>query len=99
MGIDVVMFLQKMKIELADFTMDIVGAKNPTPPQYFTSIDMTLHIGGKKIDPRKVDRAVLLSHEKYCSVYNSLRKDMRMNIKYLIENRESSVSEFESGPD
>jgi uncharacterized OsmC-like protein len=37
---------------------------------------MTLHIAGKNLDPKKVDRAVSLSHEKYCSVYNSLRKDI-----------------------
>jgi putative redox protein len=90
MGIDMVMFLQKMKIELADFKMDIVGERNPTPPQYFTSVDMTLHIAGKNIDPKKVDRAISLSHEKYCSVYNSLRKDMHMNMKYIIEDREPS---------
>jgi len=88
MGIDVVMFLQKMKIELADFKMDIIGERNASPPQYFTSVDMTLHIAGKNLDPKKVDRAVSLSHEKYCSVYNSLRKDMAVNIKYILEERE-----------
>jgi putative redox protein len=88
MGIDMVMFLQKMKIQLADFKIDILGERNPMPPQYFTAIDMTLHIAGKNIDKKKVDRAVSLSHEKYCSVYNSLRKDMRMNIKYVIEDKE-----------
>jgi uncharacterized OsmC-like protein len=31
---------------------------------------------------------VSLSHEKYCSVYNSLRKDMAVNIKYILEDRE-----------
>jgi putative redox protein len=90
MGIDMVMFLQKMKIQLADFKIDIVGQRNATPPQYFNAIDMTLHIAGKNVDTKKVDRAVALSHEKYCSVYNSLRKDMRMNIKYIIEEREPS---------
>jgi putative redox protein len=64
MGIDVVMFLQKMKIELADFKMDILGERNTTPPQYFSSVDMTLYIEGKNLDPEKVDRAVSLSHEK-----------------------------------
>jgi len=88
MGIDMVMFLQKMKIQLADFKMDIIGERNPAPPQYYTGVDMTLHIAGKNIDKKKVDRAVALSHEKYCSVYNSLRKDMSVNIQYVIEEKE-----------
>lgn len=88
MGIDVVMFLQKMRVELDDFKIDLVGQRNVDPPQYFTSVEMTLHIAGKNVDPRKVDRAVSLSHEKYCSVYNSLRKDMGISLKYIINNGE-----------
>lgn len=88
MGIDVVMFLQKMKVNLASFTIKIAGERNPTPPQYFKKIDMILIIGGKEIDIKKVERAVSLSHEKYCSVYNSLRKDMIVNVTYQIEEKE-----------
>jgi putative redox protein len=88
MGIDVVMFLQKMRVELADFRMNITAERNPTPPQYFKKVDCILSIAGKNIDPKKVDRAVSLSQEKYCSVYNSLRKDLVMNVTYNIEEKE-----------
>jgi putative redox protein len=84
MGIDVVMFLQKMKMELENFKMDIVGERNPTPPQYFKTVDMVLHLKGKNLNPKKVARAVSLSHEKYCSVYNSLRKDIDVKVSYNI---------------
>ncbi len=84
-AIDVVMFLQKMHIELAGFKIDIFAERNPTPPQYYKTIEMTLHISGKNIDPKKVERAISLSHEKYCSVYHSLRKDMDVKIKYIIK--------------
>ncbi|MFZ5996505.1 MAG: OsmC family protein [Nitrospirota bacterium] len=88
MGIDVVMFLQKMRVELANFKLEIIGERNPTPPQYFKAIEMILHIAGKNLDPKKVDRAVSLSHEKYCSVYNSLRKDMDVKVRYILEEKE-----------
>ncbi|MDA8083590.1 MAG: OsmC family protein [Nitrospiraceae bacterium] len=88
MGIDVVMFLQKMRIELADFKINLVAERNPTPPQYFKKIDCVMQIAGKNIDPKKVDRAVSLSQEKYCSVYNSLRKDMEVNVTYTLEEKE-----------
>ncbi len=93
MGIDVVSFLQKMKAEIADFKMDIVGERNPTPPQYYKSVDMVLHIAGKNLDAKKVDRAVALSHERYCSVYNSLRKDMEVKVRYTLEEREPKPKE------
>ncbi len=84
MGIDVVMFLQKMKIDLESFTVDMIGERNTTPPQYFKTVDIVLHLKGKNLNPKKVARAVSLSHEKYCSVYNSLRKDMDVKVTYNI---------------
>ncbi|MBA4374465.1 MAG: hypothetical protein C0402_16570, partial [Thermodesulfovibrio sp.] len=74
--------------ELADFKINLVAERNPTPPQFFRKIDCVMHIAGKNIDPKKVDRAVSLSQEKYCSVYNSLRKDMEVNVTYTLEDRE-----------
>jgi len=88
MGIDTVMFLQKMKVELSDFKMDIMAERNPTPPQYFKAVEIVLHIAGRNISHKKVDRAVALSHEKYCSVYNTLREDMEMKVRYVIEQPE-----------
>ncbi|MBI3593053.1 MAG: OsmC family protein, partial [Nitrospirae bacterium] len=67
---------------------EIIGERNPTPPQYFKAVEMLLHIAGKNIDSKKVDRAISLSHEKYCSVYNSLRKDMDVKVKYILEEKE-----------
>jgi len=88
MGIDVVMFLQKMRMEITGFKITTVGERNPSPPQYFRSIEMTLYITGRNLDTRKIERAVSLSHEKYCSVYNSLRKDMDVKVKYVVEEKE-----------
>ena len=87
MGIDVVMFLQKMKMDFESFRMDINGERNATPPQFFKKIEMVLHIAGKDLNRKKIDRAVALSHEKYCSVYNSLRKDIDVSIKYILEEK------------
>lgn len=86
MGIDIVMFLQKMKMDFESFKMDIKGERNITPPQYFKTIEMVIHIAGKNLNANKIARAVSLSHEKYCSVYNSLRKDMDVKVTYNLED-------------
>ena len=62
--------------------MDITGERNTTPPQYFKAVDIVLHPTGKNPNVKKAARAVSLSHEKYCSVYNSLRKDMDAKVSY-----------------
>jgi putative redox protein len=88
MGIDVVMFLQKMRVRLASFKVELAGERNPTPPQYFKVIEMVFYIAGKDLNPEKVDRAISLSRAKYCSVYNSLRKDLEMKVRYVLEEKD-----------
>jgi putative redox protein len=84
LAIDVVTFLRKMKGEITSFEIEISGQRNPTPPQYFKSVEMIIHIAGKEITPRKLDRAISLSQEKYCSVSHTLRKDTPIKVSYTI---------------
>ena len=88
MGIDVVSILAKMRITLASFRMEIEGERNPIPPQYYKAVEIVLYIAGKNLDPRKVERAIALSREKYCSVYNSLRPDLALNVRYVLEEKD-----------
>ena len=87
MGIDAVSFLQKMRANLASLKIDITGERNPTPPQYYKAIEMVLHISGERITQKQVERAVALSQEKYCSVYHSLRKDLKVSVKYILNGQ------------
>ena len=86
MGIDMVSFLKKMKVEIKSYKMDIIGERNPTPPQYYTAIEMIISVTGTGLTARKIERAISLSQEKYCSVYHSLRKDMKVRVEYAFEN-------------
>jgi uncharacterized OsmC-like protein len=51
-------------------------------------VEIILHIAGKDLNPKKVQRAVSLSQEKYCSVYNSLRNDLDVTVKYVLNDLE-----------
>ena len=86
MGIDMVSFLKKMKCEIKSYKMDIVGERNPTPPQYYIAIEMIITVTGSRLTAKKIERAISLSQEKYCSVYHSLRKDMKVKVDYTFEN-------------
>ncbi len=86
MGIDMVSFLKKMKVEIKSYKMDIVGERNPTPPQYYTSMEMIISVTGAGLTAKKLERAISLSHDKYCSVYHTLRKDMKMKVDFAFEN-------------
>ncbi len=83
-AIDVVSILRKMRCEVATCEIDVEGARNLDPPQYYKSMRLMIHISGDGITPKKIDRAISLSLDTYCSVYHSLRKDMELSIEYQI---------------
>ena len=85
LAIDLVLFLQKMKVEIKNFEIETTGERNPVPPKYFKAVHMKIRIAGKGITPKKLDRAISLSQKKYCSVHHSLRKDMDIKVSYIIE--------------
>ncbi len=84
LGIDVLFFLKKMRADITDFKMEYSGTRNPTPPQYYKVIEILIKITGDGITPKKVERAISLSQEKYCSVYHTLRKDIEVKVDYTI---------------
>lgn len=84
LAIDVVSFLKKMRAEITSFKIDYSGERNLTPPQYYKAMEMVINISGKNITPKKMDRVIALSQGKYCSVYHSLRKDIKVDVKYNI---------------
>ena len=46
---------------------DVDGDRAETDPKVFTNVRMHYIVTGRNLDPKKVERAVQLSEEKYCS--------------------------------
>ena len=90
MAIDIVSILKKMRMDISRFRIDISGERNPDPPQYFTAVEMTLHLAGQNLEGGRVERAIALSREKYCSVYNSLHPDLDLKVLYILEEAKSA---------
>ena len=64
---DVVLILHRGREALTDCVVDIDAERAETDPKVFTKIDMHFIVTGKNLDPNKVERAIKLSAEKYCS--------------------------------
>ena len=85
LSIDIVHMLRKMRCDVTQYEMEAEGARNLTPPQSYKSIDLKFTVSGEGITTKKIDRAIALSLDKYCSVYHSLRKDIKVNVTYEIK--------------
>ncbi|MEJ2110780.1 MAG: OsmC family protein [Acidobacteriota bacterium] len=85
MAIDVVSILKKMRCSLSAMSMKIHGKRSEQPPQRLRSVVLDLFLKGDNLAEEKVQRAISLSAEKYCSVRHSLREDIDIKTVFHIE--------------
>jgi putative redox protein len=71
---DVVHILRKSRQPVSDCVAEIDADRADTDPKVFTRIHVHFIITGKGLDPRRVEQAVTLSSEKYCSASIMLGK-------------------------
>lgn len=70
---DVVMILSRQRQELTDLYIEVEAVQLPDPPYTFTEIHQNYVLEGENLDPNKVERAIQLSEDKYCSVAATIR--------------------------
>lgn len=66
-SIDVTMILEKARQEIKGCKVEITAERAESIPKIFTKIHVHFIIEGKNISPERVERAIALSAEKYCS--------------------------------
>ena len=71
---DVVEILKKGRQAIDDVIVELDADRAPEPPKVFTRIHLHFIVRGRGIDPKKVERAIALSVEKYCSATAMLEK-------------------------
>lgn len=83
-SMDVVMILQKMRVDLQKYSVELEAERAADHPKVFTKIRMVYHVWGHEIPPDKVERAVQLTQEKYCGVLHMLNKTAEIEFSYQI---------------
>ena len=71
---DVVHILRKSRQPVTDCVADLDATRADTDPKVFTKIHIHFTVTGKGLDPKRVEQAVKLSAEKYCSASIMLGK-------------------------
>ena len=80
-SVDVLDILAKRRTPVESLEIDVVGERVDTIPRRFKQITLTYHIAGKDIERDQADRAIELAITKYCSVRDSLSRDIVIDWK------------------
>ncbi|MDH5632371.1 MAG: OsmC family protein [Gammaproteobacteria bacterium] len=71
---DVTLILRRGRQEIMACRAEIEAERAEEDPKVFTRIHMHFVIEGRDVDPKRVERAISLSAEKYCSASIMLAK-------------------------
>lgn len=82
-GMDIVTILDKMKVKFQRFETTVEGERSGDHPRVFKDIEVVYKFWGDSLTKDKLERAVQLSMEKYCSVANMI--DRAANLTYRID--------------
>lgn len=85
MAIDVVDILRKGREELRGLELEVTGVRREEPPRRYVELSLSFVARGVGLSRAKVERAVSLSLETYCSVFHTLDPALREATEVEIE--------------
>ncbi len=83
-GMDVLSILEKMRINLDDFKMEIDAERAKEHPKVYTKIHIKYIFYGQNLPTQSLERAIDLSQNTYCSVTAMLSKTAEITHEYEI---------------
>jgi putative redox protein len=84
MAIDLVHILTRGRHPIKALTTKLTGYRAEENPRRFTRIHLDFTLSGQVL-PEHVERAIDLSRDKYCSVWNTFRQDTELIVGFTIE--------------
>jgi putative redox protein len=87
--IDLVMILKKARQKVIDAWVEIGGERREEMPHYFTDIEMHFVVKGIAIKENRVERAIDLAMEKYCSASAQMAALANIKTSYEIIEAET----------
>ncbi|HYD76802.1 OsmC family protein [Ramlibacter sp.] len=84
---DVVLILKRGRHAVSGCSVQLKAERADTDPKVFTSVHMHFTVRGKSLPPAAVERAIAMSHEKYCSASAMLAKTAAITTSFeLVED-------------
>jgi putative redox protein len=83
MAMDVVHVLRKGRHELRGLTVGLIAGRTEKEPRRFTRAALHFTVTGN-VPHEPIQRAIDLSRDKYCSVWNSLRQDIELTVSFTV---------------
>lgn len=85
-GMDVMAILEKMRVVPSDFKISVSGDSTDEHPKYYHKIHIIYEFWGKELPADKIEKAINLSRDRYCSVNRMLRESSEITWEMLLHD-------------
>jgi putative redox protein len=82
---DVVLILKRGRHAVSGCTVKLTAERAEVDPKVFTTINMHFTVTGKAIPAMAVERAIAMSHDKYCSASIMLGKTAQITTSFEVK--------------
>ena len=82
---DVVLILKRGRHDVRGCSVKLSAERAETDPKVFTRINMHFTVSGKGLPPAAVERAIAMSHDKYCSASIMLAKTAAITTSFEVQ--------------
>ncbi len=83
---DVIGVMRKQRQEVTSFEVIAEAEQDDDPPWRFRRIRVRYRLVGKNLEEDKIERAIALSEQKYCSIYATLQDAVEIISEYECAN-------------
>jgi putative redox protein len=84
-GMDVISILKKMRINPEYFNVEAEGELTSEHPKYYHKINLRYIFRGKDLPVEKLEKAIVLSQDKYCGVSRMLSEVSEITYEIVVE--------------
>ncbi len=84
-ALDVLSLLKKMRVTIDSFEVVITAEMTDEHPKYYNKVLVEYFFTGKELNKEKINKAVNLSVERYCGVFEMFRQFADVSTKITIE--------------
>ena len=85
-AMDVISILKKMRVEVEDFRVHVDGELTEEHPKHYSKMHIIYEFTGKDLPMPKIEKAVTLSHDRYCGVSYLYRKIMDLTYEIVVHD-------------
>jgi putative redox protein len=83
-GMDVISILKKMRVDVKKFDVSVEAEVTEEHPKHYTKMHLVYEFWGKDLPMDKLEKAVVLSQDRYCGVSYTYRQVMELTYEIRV---------------